>query len=155
WQHGLATHNFTPFLDVKPGVPPEERFKAIARGPGGRGLTGGPLFVYTSPDGIHWDVVSKKGFGSNPTDSQNGAFWDPTGEFYACYLRARPPERGGIRDIRRTVSEDLREWSEPELLEYEDERREHMYTHGIQPYFRAPHILVGTPARFVPGPRRR
>lgn len=153
WASGPATHNFTPFLDEKPGVPPEERFKAIGRGPGGavkRRLTGGPLFVYASPDGLHWDVLIKKGFGSNPTDSQNGAFWDPTRGFYACYLRAKPPERENIRDIRRCVSKDLVEWSEPELLQYEDDRREHMYTNGIQPYFRAPHILVGTPARFVP-----
>jgi hypothetical protein len=36
------------------------------------------------------------------------------------------------------------------LIEYSDDRREHMYTNGILPYFRAPDIYIGVPARYVP-----
>jgi hypothetical protein len=59
------------------------------------------------------------------------------------------PQRG-LRNIMRAESTDFIHWSEPELIEYADERREHLYTNGIGPYFRAPHITLGVPARFVP-----
>jgi hypothetical protein len=58
--------------------------------------------------------------------------------------------REGVRDIMTCTSEDFREWTDPVFVEYSDSRKEHMYTNAIQPYFRAPHIYLGLPARFVP-----
>ncbi len=48
------------------------------------------------------------------------------------------------------TSEDFEHWTDPVFIEYADDRKEHMYTNGVQPYFRAPHIYLGWPARFVP-----
>jgi hypothetical protein len=41
-------------------------------------------------------------------------------------------------------------WTKPEWLDYGDVPAEHLYTNAVTPYFRAPHILVGFPKRFVP-----
>ncbi len=141
WPDGKTTHNFTPFLDQNPATPAETRFKATGYHPS-EGLG-----VFGSPDGIHWrllndaPIVTEGGF-----DSQNLAFWDPPRQVYACYMR----NWHAHRDIRFCVSPDFIHWSEPEPVVYTDDRREHMYTNGIRPYFRAPHILIGTPNRFVP-----
>jgi hypothetical protein len=48
------------------------------------------------------------------------------------------------------TSTDFLQWSEPVFLEYGDAPREHLYTNAIQPYFRAPHLLLGFPTRFQP-----
>jgi hypothetical protein len=40
--------------------------------------------------------------------------------------------------------------TEPVLLEYSGAPREHLYTNAVQPYIRAPHILIGFPTRFLP-----
>jgi len=51
-------HNFSPFLDTRPGVPAKERFKALAgtilRNPGGG------LIAFASADGIHWRNLSDR-----------------------------------------------------------------------------------------------
>ena len=44
-QFGYVAHNFSPFVDTRPGVPANERFKAIG---------GGPLEVLASEDGRKW-----------------------------------------------------------------------------------------------------
>ncbi|HRE06859.1 MAG TPA: hypothetical protein PKX00_14700, partial [Opitutaceae bacterium] len=56
--------NFMPFLDVRPGVPSDERYKALAGYPGTgdkRGLDkpGHGLFAFVSPDGIRWTKRSE------------------------------------------------------------------------------------------------
>lgn len=150
WMVGVPTHHFTPFLDTNPAAPPQERYKAIARHPKGKEI-GGALSGFISPDGIHWQVVDPdKGFAGPHTDSQNVGFWDPNRQAYACYLRAGRLQGSRIRDIRFATSPDFRNWTETEMISYTDDRREHMYTNGIRPYYRAPHIYIGTPNRFVP-----
>ena len=42
------SHNFTPFLDTRPGVPADERYKALA------GTSKSGLAPFASADGIHW-----------------------------------------------------------------------------------------------------
>lgn len=142
---GNLGHNFTPFIDTNPDAPADERFKAVAR-PG--------FSTYASPDGIEWRALTDGSAIGGPTDSQNVAFWDPNIEKYVAYLRAKLRDRlsqgGNVRDIRRSTSEDFINWTEPELIEYTDDRFTEMYTNGIRPYFRAPHIYIGTPARLVP-----
>lgn len=143
---GASGHNFAAFLDTNPDAPEELRFKGTAY-PG--------FSVYGSPDGINWQRLSEKSVvAESPFDSQNIAFWDPNLELYVGYIRAKPPERGGVRDIRRTTSADFLTWTEPVLIDYTDDRLEHLYTNGIRPYFRAPHIYIGTPNRFVTGRRK-
>ncbi len=142
WQ-GRGAHNFTPFIDTKPGVPDDERYKAV-----GYSHHGGGLGVFASPDGIHWrELLDHAAITEGAFDSQNLAFWDPLREVYVDFHRKC---REGVRDIMTCTSEDFREWTDPVFVEYEDTRKEHLYTNAVQPYFRAPHIYIGLPARFVP-----
>ena len=146
WQ-GRSGHNFTPFLDGNPNVPEGHRFKAIAYHPDGDDGLG----AFVSPDGIHWRllvdkriITVKEGYGF---DSQNLVFWDPLRNLYVCFSRNN---NGNFRHIATCTSKDFINWTESSLLKYTDDRREEMYINTIRPYFRAPHIYIGTPARFVP-----
>lgn len=138
-----ATHNFCPFVDERPGVPSGERYKAV----GGTARSG--LIAFVSPDGVHWkrwreEPILREG----AFDSQNVVFYSPLEEAYVCYFRTW---QNGLRWISRSRSEDFATWSDPEPLDFGDAPEEHLYTNQIQPYFRAPHVLVATPARFAPG----
>ncbi|MBG86360.1 MAG: hypothetical protein CMO80_05600 [Verrucomicrobiales bacterium] len=79
-------------------------------------------------------------------DSMNTMFWEPRLNRYVIYYRTVV---GGYRSISRTTLTDLVEWSESVPLDYADSPRQQMYTNGIQPYHRAPHILFGFPARYT------
>jgi hypothetical protein len=150
---GVGVHNFAPFLDTRPGCPPEFRFKALA----GTAKEGG-LFAFHSPDGIHWSlmrdkpVVTKGAF-----DSQNLAFWDTAAGKYRAYFRTftkgtttgKVWKPAGYRAIRTASSTDFLSWSGEADLTYEDSPVEHLYTNQIAPYFRAPHILIGFPTRYI------
>ncbi len=140
---GRAAHNFTPFRDPRPDIPADERYKALAYGEGEKGL-----FAYASADGVNWRLlVDGPVITDGAFDSQNLAFWDEIAGVYRDYHRKG---RDGVRDVMTCTSEDFRTWSEPEFLDYGDAPREHLYTNGVQQYFRAPHIFIGIPARFVP-----
>lgn len=56
------------------------------------------------------------------------------------------------RDIRRSESEDFVHWTMPERLIYDDDFDYQTYTNCIQRYYRAPHIMIGFPTRYVPRP---
>ena len=141
------THNFSPMLDTRPGVPPAERFKGL----GGTKKTG--LVAFVSADGLHWkklreQAVITKGY----FDSQNLAFWSETEKQYVCYFRTFKPFGGkGVRWITRTTSKDFLSWSEPVDMSFGEAPPEHLYTNQTHPYFRAPHLYVGIAARFMPG----
>ncbi len=140
---GLAAHNFTPFLDPNPAAPPDQRYKAVGYSEAGKGLGG-----FVSPDGIHWrEVADGPIITDGAFDSQNLVFWDALRGLYVDFHRKG---RDGVRDIMTCTSADFVHWTAPVFIEYADGRKEHMYTNGIIPYFRAPHIYLGLPARFVP-----
>ena len=150
---GLGTHNFAPFKDANPDCPPAARYKAIA------GLMGeGGLFVFQSPDAIHWKLMSDKPvITKGAFDSQNLAFWDSTIGAYRAYWRVftkgvTTKEQwtpAGVRAIQTATSDDLLQWSEGRDLTYVDSPAEQLYTNQIAPYHRAPHILIGMPTRYV------
>ena len=135
---------FHVFRDANPACPPSERFKAVYTKPHHQ------LWTMISEDGIHfnegWLLTDQGKF-----DSHNTAFYDAERGVYVCHFRDFHQKDGvGIRDIRRMESKDFRVWSAPEPIRYTDERYDfQMYTNGIQPYFRAPHIYVGLPARYT------
>ncbi len=52
--------------------------------------------------------------------------------------------------IMTATSADFENWTQPEFLRYGDAPKEHLYTNAVQPYSRAPHLLVGFPTRFQP-----
>ena len=136
--------NFAPFKDPNPNAPAAERYKAFANNRGYKGL-----FALCSPDGIHWtqmhdEPVITKGY----FDSQNLAFWDAERGEYRDYHR---DFRHG-RDIMTCVSPDFLNWSEPVFIDYSPTRIAELYTNQIKPYYRAPHLFVGFPARYVERP---
>ncbi|MBO3753435.1 MAG: hypothetical protein FGF53_00915 [Candidatus Brockarchaeota archaeon] len=55
-----------------------------------------------------------------------------------------------MRDILTCFSGDFVNWTEPEWLDYGDAPQEHLYTNAVMPYFRAPHVFLGFPMRFIP-----
>jgi hypothetical protein len=153
----LVNHNFAPFLDRRPGVPADEKYKALGglayqphkqhqdvrsrRGPGG-------LKAFASPDGIRWkrlreEAVIPEQWGKY-FDSQNAAFWSEHEQCYLCYFRIFDPGRS----IARTTSTDFLHWTPPTPLK-PNAPGEELYTSCTQPYFRAPHIYVALPTRFV------
>jgi hypothetical protein len=91
------SHNFAPFLDLRPGVPASERFKALA-GTSERGL-----FGFVSADGLRWKkfretpLITKGAF-----DSQNVAFWSSSEQCYA--LTCAPGLEATLRDSGRSVA---------------------------------------------------
>jgi len=142
WE-GVGHHNFVPFKDANPGCTPEARYKAI----GGSKGEGG-LFVFQSPDAIHWSLMSDKPvITKGALDSQNLAFWDTV---RGCYVDYHRQGRNGKRDIMTCTSPDFLDWTEPKFLEYPGAPSEHLYVNQIQPYYRALHIYLGFPKRFVP-----
>lgn len=143
------SHNFAPFLDRRPGIPDDERYKAIA----GTSETG--LVIFASPDGLNWrklqetPIITKGAF-----DSQNVAFWSESERCYACYYRTwSEGEFAGYRAISRATSPDFLAWSDGIEMDFGGTPREHLYTNQTVPYFRAPHLYVATAARFMPGRR--
>lgn len=139
---GVGRHNFVPFKDPNPECRPDARYKAI----GGSKHEGG-LFVFQSADAIHWSLMSDKPVITDGAfDSQNLAFWDAERGLYVDYHRQG---RNGKRDIMTCTSPDFLNWTKPKFLEYPGAPAEHLYVNQIQPYFRAPHIYLGFPKRFV------
>ncbi len=160
----LVTHNFTPFIDTRPGVPTNARYKALAGGryppedwsnwkasderkklrdqygPGG-------LKAFASPDGLHWRLLRKEPVIAEDLgsfDSQNAAFWSEAEQQYVCYFRWFDD---GRRAIRRSTSKDFLTWTPPVNMQA-NQPGEHLYTSTTQPYFRAPHIYIALPTRF-------
>lgn len=140
------SHNFAPFLDERPGVPPEERYKALA------GLATTGLFGFQSADGIHWKkLVDTPLITEGHFDSQNVAFWSAHEQCYVCYFRMGTPD--GFRWVNRSTSKDFRQWTPPVVMDNGGAPLEHIYTNQTVPYFRAPHLYLAIAARFMPGRR--
>ncbi|HJN07093.1 MAG TPA: hypothetical protein QF564_00255 [Pirellulaceae bacterium] len=142
---------FGPFIDGRPGVPADERFKANMNARGG-------LMGYVSGDGIHWRKVREelllRSSLPNHFDSQNVMFWSVEEECYVLYARHMV---GGKRATARATSRDFLNWSDFTLMTYSDTQSttpsQHLYTNQTQPYFRAPHIYIALPGRFQAGRR--
>ena len=140
------SHNFSPFLDTKPGIPKAERYKAVA----GTKKTG--LFGFISEDGIHWQKIKNEPiFTDGIFDSQNVVFWSQSESFYVCYFRTWTEDGySGVRTVSRATSKNFINWSDPIEMDFGDTPREHLYTNQTHPYFRAPHIYIAIAARFMP-----
>ena len=140
------SHNFSPFQDQRPGVPPEQRYKALA------GVHESGLHAFVSADGIRWrklreePVMQSKAFAF---DSQNVAFWSDLEQTYLCYFRSWETPQGQLRTISRATSHNFVNWSPPAPTA-PNAPAEHLYTSGTHPYFRAPHIYLALPTRFMP-----
>jgi hypothetical protein len=142
-----VTHNFSPFLDTRPGVDPQHRFKGL----GGNEHSG--LIGYSSPDGLHWTRLQEQPLVTGGMfDSQNVVFWSESEQCYVCYLRTwTGGGYSGYRSVSRSTSSDFIEWSAPVPMEFGDGELEHIYTNQTHPYVRAPQIYIAVAARFMPG----
>ena len=141
------------FYDDNPKCPPNARYKAIIRSAKPHGL-----LLYESADGLNWSlahpgpVITVGAF-----DSQNLAFFDRHSNVYRAYWRIFTAGQtdgdnwkpSGHRAIRTATSNDLIHWSKGQDLSYVDSPSEQLYTNGVKPYHRAPHILIGFPTRYV------
>lgn len=160
---GTGSHNFAPFLDTNPDCPKAERFKALA-GDYKKGLQ-----AFVSADGVRFTPVQQKPvIAKGAFDSLNLAFWDSVAGVYREYHR---DFREG-RDIRTGTSNDFVRWTDPEFLSYEAHhhgsepdgaapvrdadpanqipgRVSQLYTNQIIPYYRAPHVYLGFPTRYI------
>ncbi len=146
------SHNFSPFIDIRPGVDPQARYKALAGGHA-RGL-----HAFKSADGLRWTQIqdapvlktpsnSLTAYGPSAFDSQNVAFWSEAENCYVCYVRTFS---SGLRAISRATSPDFIHWS-PLVDTKANLPGEQLYTSQTHPYFRAPHIYIALPARFTLG----
>ncbi len=164
------THTFAPFLDHRSGVPAGERFKAFARGKHGEpGNERSALFGFVSADGIAWRLLNTEPIITDGAfDSQNVGFWSETENKYVAYYRVfrtkddfasrrtGPTTRAKrLRAIFRAVSDDFQHWSPGKLMDYRTDGNpapvEEFYINQTRPYFRAPHLYVALPARFMGG----
>ena len=158
---GRPAYQFCPFVDTRPGVAADERYKAVARDASGpnHGYEGEKgLIAFVSGDGIRWRRLREEPIVpytlENNFDSQNVAFWSEVEGCYVAYMRHMV---GGRRSTSRATSADFLNWSEQTLMSYSDTGTtvpsQHLYTNATQPYFRAPHIYTSMPGRMHFGRR--
>ncbi len=158
-----------PFVDNRPGVPPGRRIKATSSQYRDRdnwknehpldGKKFVDLFLYDSTDGVRFRKVQEEPVFittlPNGFDGIESIFWSETEGKYLLYFRYMTANDGtGKRSVARSTSKDLLSWTDPVLMEYTTGGivpPEHLYEHHTVPYFRAPHIYVATPPRFMRG----
>lgn len=155
------THNFSPFLDARPGVGPDARYKALA-GSGGTGLV-----AFKSADGIHWSKIQDAPVIETPSaapgtpwpfDGPSLAFWSEAENCYVVFVRTwgkieppqTDPDKKFQRRVSRATSTDFITWT-PLVDTGANLPGEQLYTSQTHPYFRAPHIYITTPMRFTQG----
>lgn len=156
--HRDKAHNFSVFYDDRPGIPKEQRYKAVGGANHNNGSKLG-LSRYVSADGIHWTLFKDSSmlFVDYALDSHNVLTWVPAEQCFAIYLRTWTGARPGlayppnsIRTIARSTSKDFIHWTKPIDMTFGDTEMEHLYTNATHPYFRAPQIMIAMPFRFSP-----
>jgi hypothetical protein len=130
------------FKDPNPDCPESARYKIVIMGRKPRGL-----YLLVSPDGIHFQLTSDKPFTTEGAfDSQNLIFWDSVGGVYREYHRHFD---NGVRGIMTAASTDPSSFPKPQWLKYPGSAEQALYTNQVQPYYRAPHIFMGFPMRYI------
>ena len=145
--------NFMVFRDDNPACPPEKKYKAILM------YKKFNLWCFYSHDGLHFEKGNVITSMTGKYDSLNVAFWDSTAKKYRLYFRGAHNsstkelvlefKEGDIRDIRYMESDDFEHWTEPRMLDFGESDDIELYTNVVSPYYRAPHILIGFPSRYV------
>ena len=146
------------FKDDNPEASPDARYKAFFRATRPHAPPG--LIPFKSPDGIHWSpMIETRVLTSGTFDSQNLAFWDSLRGEYRVYWRylnkedsPDPNIKGPIffRSIRTARSKDFLRWRYVLNLDYgEESPLVHLYTNVVKPYYRAPHLYIGFPVRYI------
>ena len=136
---------FAPFKDANPAASPEEKYKAVATAT----RDDEPVLLgFVSPDAIHWKKIREEPIITDGKfDSLNVAFWDTVRGHYVAIYR---DFRYSARTIKHATSEDFVNWTPGEWGQFGDTPVEHLYTNSTTPYFRAPHIYLAFPRRYIP-----
>ena len=136
---------FAPFKDANPSAPPEERYKAVSAST----RDDKPVLMgFVSADAVHWKKIREEPIITDGKfDSLNVAFWDTVREHYVAIYR---DFRYGARSIKYASSEDFVNWTPGQWGEFGDAPLDHLYTNATTPYFRAPHIYLAFPRRYIP-----
>lgn len=143
--------NFFVFIDTNPNCDPKKKYKATAYS----NLY--QLSGYSSPDGINFTLETVFDL-PGKFDTLNVCWWDEKIKKYVAYVRDFhnvPPSgdlNAGIRDVRRTESEDFVNWTVPELIKFNNSEDYPIYTNQIRRYYRNPDILIGFPSRYEERP---
>ncbi|MDB6003224.1 MAG: hypothetical protein JWR15_211 [Prosthecobacter sp.] len=149
------THNFAPFIDRRPGVPKEQRYKALA----GLGGKFGGLSAFVSADGLHWQKMQEAAeMTKGAFDSQNVSFWSEAEQCYVAYFRVftgagvdeKTSKPKSVRWVSRATSKDFITWTKAVQMTCDQPLVDHIYISQTNPYFNAPHLYVSTAARFMP-----
>ena len=147
------------FLDARPGVASDERFKAftLIELPG---LT--KVIGWVSADGVvfrNWreaPLIETSLFGA--FDGFESLFWSEVEQRYVLYLRyaipMSPPNPADPkrRSVARMSSRDLLTWTEPQPMTFGSDGLlppDHHYSNQTTPYFRAPHIYIALSSRLA------
>ena len=160
---------FTVSLNTNPHASAQEKFIALGHNPRAYQVSGkwyGRQAIFTSPDGVRFtmkpDPVMELKQGDGGT---NEVIWDSNLGQYAAYMRVYyHPKTGELtgwghpkssfRWAARSLSADLAKWSTPVALRFKDALGgdappEHLYTFSGDQYFRAPHLYIAMPSRFM------
>ena len=153
----LDLDNFAVFRDLNPQCPLDEKYKAIAQNAVPNGGRHDRVLTYMkSADGIHFSP-GRVLFKGSLFDSLNCCFWDTYTKQYYIYMRdwfeGYPRERKGygtrMRGIRFRTSPDFVNWSDDMPIDLGQGSQVELYTNVIKPYYRADHIFLGMPTRYV------
>jgi hypothetical protein len=132
------------FYDTNPACPPDQRYKINLTSFAKRPVPG--MYIMASADGIHFKLLSDKASVTGGAfDSQNLIFWDPVAKTYRAYYRNF---RNGIRDIMTSSSTDILRFPLGKQVARRQGKDHALYTNQMQPYYRAPHIILGFPMRY-------
>jgi len=137
-----AAANFAVAYDPRPGVPADERYKAVG------GVAG--LHRYVSADGLRWRPLAEPPlFGDLPLGAHSLQV-DPASGECVLYLRLKPSHLTGDapRPVMRAVSRDFRAWSGPAPVMIAD-HEDYLYTFPVVADPRQPSLRFGLPLRVL------
>ena len=146
----------TAFYDTNPDCPADERYKMVVTNEHSQH----GMYLFASADGFDFHLKAGP-FELDPKcgyDSANQMFYDPGAGVYRLYSRGfRMAGPTWKRTIMTHVTRDFIHFEQATELEFDPEfdalfaRGQELYTNAVRPYFRAPHILLGFPMRYVEG----
>lgn len=168
---GESLDNFYVFRDEKPGIPEDERYKAVylrakmIEDRPIKPLVDRSLLCAFSADGIHWRLGYRFELDGS-FDSLNTVHYIPEKDTYLFFFRGLHTynttaftdiefynlTKQRFRDIRIAESRDFRTFTEQKLLDFKGHPDYELYTNVISRYYRAPHVFTGFPTRYTERP---
>ncbi|MFP6767034.1 MAG: hypothetical protein VB859_02615 [Planctomycetaceae bacterium] len=147
------------FLDRRPGVKADERFKALTliELPGITRVIG-----WVSADGYRFrklretPLIETSLYGA--FDGTESLFWSEVEQQYVLYIRyaikVSPPNPAdpNRRSVARLSSKDFLSWTKPRPMTFGSDGllpADHHYNNQTTPYFRAPHIYIALSNRLA------